>query len=291
MFKIKSLSPLSVLSFIIIAILAALSIAAPPADCAQKRALLRYYAVDVGQGDCSLFILPDGQTIVIDAGPQKSAAKTARYIKSCGVKKIDLLVATHPHEDHIGGMQELIKRFPIGQIWDSGYNHGSKIQRDFYHTIKEREIPFGRPKRGFAKKFGEVEVEVLAPAKLLKNTHSDANNNGLILLIRYGDISFLMMGDSEMEQQASIPPLPAAAVLKAAHHGSSNGTDIGLLLRTRPEIVVLSYARGNSYGHPHEEVTAAIREYGARRFDTADGAVKLRTDGKNITYERKRVVE
>lgn len=263
---------------------------AVPAAAAQTPQL-RYYAVDVGQGDCSLFILPDGQTIVIDAGPEKSAKKMVRYLKSCGVKRVDLLVATHPHEDHIGGMGELLSAFPVGKVWDSGYNHGSRVQRDFYRAIKDRKIAFGRPKRGFSEEFGAVRVEVLAPAKRLKDTHSDANNNGLVLLVTYGDISFLMTGDMEKEERATIAPLPRAAVLKAAHHGSRNGTDKNTLREVSPEIIIISYAAGNSYGHPHKEVVSAVREAGVRRFDTADGAVKLRTDGKSITFERKRMVK
>ena len=256
-----------------------------------KTAQLRYYAVDVGQGDCSLFVLPNGQNIVIDAGPEKNAKQTVRYLKSCGVKRVDLLVATHPHEDHIGGMKELLSAFPVGKIWDSGYNHGSRVQRDFYRAVKEGKIAFGRPKRGFSENFGDVRVDVLGPAKLLKNTDSDANNNGLVLLVTYGDISFLITGDMEMEERRTLEPLPQATVLKAAHHGSRNGTDGNMLRELSPEIIILSYARGNSYGHPHKEVVKAIREAGVRRFDTADGTVKLRTNGKGITFERKRVVK
>ena len=252
---------------------------------------LRYYAVDVGQGDCSLFILPNGQNIVIDAGPEKNAKQTVRYLKSCGVKRVDLLVATHPHEDHIGGMKELLSAFPVGKIWDSGYNHGSRVQRDFYRAIKDGKIAFGRPKRGFSENFGDVRVDVLGPATLLKNTDSDANNNGLVLIVTYGDISFLITGDMEREERRTLEPLPQATVLKAAHHGSRNGTDGNMLRELSPEIIILSYARGNSYGHPHKEVVKAIREAGVRRFDTADGTVKLRTDGKGITFERKRVVK
>ncbi|MCI5864300.1 MAG: MBL fold metallo-hydrolase [Cloacibacillus porcorum] len=256
-----------------------------------KTAQLRYYAVDVGQGDCSLFVLPNGQNIVIDAGPEKNAKQTVRYLKSCGVKRVDLLVATHPHEDHIGGMKELLSAFPVGKIWDSGYNHGSRVQRDFYRAVKDGKIAFGRPKRGFSENFGDVRVDVLGPAKLLKNTDSDANNNGLVLLVTYGGISFLITGDMEREERRTLEPLPQATVLKAAHHGSRNGTDGNMLRELSPEIIILSYARGNSYGHPHKEVVKAIREAGVRRFDTADGTVKLRTDGKGITFERKRVVK
>ena len=258
---------------------------------AEKARQLRYYALDVGQGDCSLFVLPDGRNVVFDAGPRSNAKKTVNYLKSCGVRKIDLLVASHPHEDHIGGMKELLSKIPVKQIWDSGYNHGSKVQRDFYQMIKDKKIPFGRPKRGYAAKMGDVTLEVLAPARPLKGTSSDANNNGLIVLVTYGGVSFLMMGDAQKEEQETVSPLPRAAVLKAAHHGAANGTDAALLRDVSPDIVILSYKRGNSYGHPHRETVAAIRKAKLLRFDTADGPVKLRTDGKSVTFERKRVVK
>lgn len=258
---------------------------------AEKARQLRYYALDVGQGDCSLFVLPDGRNVVFDAGPRSNAKKTVNYLKSCGVRKIDLLVASHPHEDHIGGMKELLSKIPVKQIWDSGYNHGSKVQRDFYQMIKDKKIPFGRPKRGYAAKLGDVEFKVLAPARPLKGTSSDANNNGLIVLVTYGGVSFLMMGDAQKEEQETVSPLPRAAVLKAAHHGAANGTDAALLRDVSPDIVILSYKRGNSYGHPHRETVAAIRKAKILRFDTADGPVKLRTDGKSVTFERKRVVK
>ena len=236
-------------------------------------------------------MLPDGRNVVFDAGPRSNAKKTVNYLKSCGVRKIDLLVASHPHEDHIGGMKELLSKIPVKQIWDSGYNHGSKVQRDFYQMIKDKKIPFGRPKRGYAAKLGDVEFKVLAPARPLKGTSSDANNNGLIVLVTYGGVSFLMMGDAQKEEQETVSPLPRAAVLKAAHHGAANGTDAALLRDVSPDIVILSYKRGNSYGHPHRETVAAIRKAKLLRFDTADGPVKLRTDGKSVTFERKRVVK
>jgi len=253
--------------------------------------LMRYYGVDVGQGDCSLFILPGGETIVIDAGPEKNARRTARYLKSCGVRKIDLLVATHPHEDHIGSMRALLSAFPVGMIWDSGFSWGSHIQEKFYRDIKKRNIPFKTVGRGDAAKLGGTELRVLAPARRLKNTRSDPNNNCVVMLVTYRKISFLMTGDMEREEYASIRPLPRATVLKAAHHGSSNGTSSRLLREVSPEIIVISYAKENDYGYPHRETVAAIRQAGVRRFDTADGAVKLCTDGTSVIFDGKREVK
>lgn len=286
----RRFSLITAIAALIIAAAAVCAFSQAPASAA-KSADLKYYAVDVGQGDCSLFMLPDGKNIVVDAGPADSAEQTVTYLKACGVKKIDLLVATHPHEDHIGGMEALISNFKIGKIWDSGYNHGSRIQKNFYQAIKDNNIRFGRPKRGFSEDFGKVKVSVVGPAKTLTGTHSDANNNSLILKLTYGNISFLMMGDAEREERASIGALPQADILKAGHHGSHNGTDKKLLREVAPSIIILSYARGNSYGHPHKEVVNAVRAAKILRFDTADGTVMLRTNGRTITYEKKRVVQ
>ncbi|MEG1798609.1 MAG: MBL fold metallo-hydrolase [Synergistaceae bacterium] len=252
---------------------------------------LQFHAIDVGQGDSFLFMFPDRKTILVDAGTKDGGSKVVRYLKSRGIDKIDLLVATHGHSDHIGGMPEVIDNFEIGKVWDSGFNHGSSIQKNFYLTIKKNNIPFGRPKRGYAENFGGAEIEVLAPAgKFIRGTASDTNNNSLVFLLRYGKVAFLMTGDMERAERASISPLPYAAILKAAHHGSSNGTDRTLLKQTKPSLVILSYARENSYGFPHREVVSALKKSGAGRIDTADGDIIIETDGKSITYPSERLV-
>lgn len=253
-------------------------------DAAAESPLLRFYGLDVGQGDSFFFIFPDGKTMLIDAGPEDAGRKIVRYLKSCGVTKIDLLVATHPHSDHIGGMPAVMKNFEIGKIWDSGYNLGSKPQEIFYRRIKKENIPFGRPKRGYSEKFGGAVIDVLAPSKLLTGTARDANNNCIVLRITYGSVSFLMMADMEREQRMTIPALPQSTVLKAAHHGSYNGTDARVLNNVSPKFIILSYGKGNSYGYPHREIVSEAAKRKLIRFDTANGVVKLKTDGKSVTY-------
>ena len=249
---------------------------------------LRFYAFYVGQGDSSLFILPDGKTILIDAGPEDAGKKLVKELKKLGVKKIDLLVATHPHSDHIGGMRRIISNFQIGKIWDSGFISNSPLQKNFYSTIQNKEIPFGRPKRGHSEKMGDVLVEVLAPARLIRGTKRDANNNCLVMNIKYGSTDFLMLADMEREQRSTVSPLPRAAVLKASHHGSSNGTDISLLKEVRPYFIILSYGRNNSYGYPHKEVVRAVSSSGIIRLDTKDGTVRIVSDGKKLSYPKKK---
>lgn len=249
---------------------------------------LRFYAFYVGQGDSSLFILPDGKTILIDAGPEDAGKKLVKELKKLGVKKIDLLVATHPHSDHIGGMRRIISNFQIGKIWDSGFISNSPLQKNFYSTIQNKEIPFGRPKRGHSEKMGDVLVQVLAPARLIRGTKRDANNNCLVMNIKYGSTDFLMLADMEREQRSTVSPLPRAAVLKASHHGSSNGTDMSLLKEVRPYFIILSYGRNNSYGYPHKEVVRAVSSLGIIRLDTKDGTVRIVSDGENISYPQNR---
>lgn len=273
------------LAFVAAILLAAASgLAAAPSK-------LRFYAIDVGQGDSSLFIFPTGETMLVDAGTSASAKELVRCIKQLGVRKIDVLVATHPHADHIGGMAEVLRRFEIGEIWDSGYAHGSNVQIKFYTAIRDGKLPFVMPRRGYTRKIGGAQVEVLAPEREISGTNSDANNNSLVLLVSFGDVSFLMTGDMERAERRSIPPLPRATVLKAPHHGSRTGMDSRLLREVEPLAIIFSYAKDNSYGHPHAEVLRLLAENPQiKRFDTAEGTVRLRTDGSNLTYDRNRVV-
>jgi len=249
---------------------------------------IQFYAFDVGQGDSFLFILPNNETILIDAGPEEAGRKLVRELKRLDVKKIDLLVATHPHSDHIGGMSRVLANFPVGKVWDSGFIHGSPYQKNFYSAIQKKNIPFGRPKRGHSEKMGSVLIEVLAPARLIRGTKRDANNNCLVLNVKYGRTSFLMLADMEREQRSTIKPLPVATVLKASHHGSSNGTDMDLLKEVSPLLIILSYGRNNSYGYPHREVVSAVSALGIKRLDTKGGTFRIVSDGERITWPRER---
>lgn len=274
--------------FILAIILPAAALLTLRPDSEKTACGMRFYAFDVGQGDSFLFMLPTGETILIDAGPEDSAKKLVRELKQLEIKKIDLLVATHPHSDHIGGMKKVLSNFMIGKVWDSGYIHGSPLQKSFYVNIQKKNIPFGRPKRGYNEMIGGALIEVLAPVRLLRGTRSDANNNCLVLKVTYGKTSFLMLADMEREERSTIGSLPKATVLKVSHHGSSNGTDMSLLQEVRPIVAVLSYGKNNSYGYPHREVTRAVSALGIIRLDTKNGTLNIISDGERITWTRGR---
>jgi competence protein ComEC len=247
---------------------------------------LSFYAFDVGQGDAFLFHFPNGANVLVDSGTKKSGGKLVSKIRSLGVRKIDLVVATHPHADHIGGMKSVLDAFEVGKVWDSGYNHNSPVQREMLEAIRDKKIRFGRPKPGFIEKIGDASVEVLAPKKPVLGSGSDPNNNSLVVRVVYGEISFLMTGDIEEAGRGIAGPFPRSTVLKVSHHGSDNGTDDKLMKEVRPEIAVLSYGKNNSYGHPHKSVMKLLEKYKVQVYATVDGDITITTDGKSLDIAR-----
>jgi len=247
-----------------------------------------FYAFDVGQADAFLFRLPGGENVLVDAGSRRSSQALASRLRNLGVRRIDLVVATHPHEDHIGGMEEILRTFPVERFWDSGYNHGSEVQSAMLRAIRSSGARFERPKAGHKENFGEVLIEVIAPTREIRGTASDANNNSLVLRVVYKDVAFLITGDTEAAQRRSIEKFPLAAVLKLAHHGASNGTDERIIREVSPDLVILTYGEGNSYGHPHRETTDLIARFNLRSRATKDGEIKITTDGRTLkVYQRR----
>jgi len=257
-----------------------------PAKTGAPASVLAVRVLDVGQGDSIFVRFPGGGTMLVDAGGSNAGPKVVESLRSLGVRKIDILVATHPHEDHIGGMLHVLDAFPVGKIWDSGYIHGSRTQQRFLEAVKERGIRFGRPKGGFSEKNGGVLIEVLAPVSEITGTSSDANNNSLVLRLSLGAVSFLLTADMEKEQRRSVGRFPESTVLKVSHHGSRNGTDARFLNMVRPKVAIISCAARNPYGHPHTEVLLFLEKAEAELFTTIGGDVVVETDGETFTARK-----
>ncbi len=244
---------------------------------------LAMHVIDVGQGDSIFIQFPNGSNMLVDAGPADAGPTVVRYLKDLDVRKIDILVLTHPHSDHLGGMKDILDAFEIGKVWDSGYQHGSGLQRRFLETIAKKKIRFGRPKAGFSERVGAAVVDVLAPVREISGTKGDVNNNCLVLRVSFGQFSALLMGDAEKEERASVGTFPRSAVLKVSHHGSHNGTDAAFLRQVRPEAAVISCAADNDYGHPHKATVQALEKAGATWYSTAKvGPVVITSDGREL---------
>jgi competence protein ComEC len=253
-----------------------------PAPVSGKLAI---HFLNVGQGDSELIRLPTGESILIDSGD--SGAPTVSLLKQHGVSSLDLIIATHPHADHIGEMRDIMREFEVKEFWDSGYPHPTKTYREMLQEVRGRGINFKQARRGDTKTIGDVKIEVLNPGPTFPNADKP-NDASLVVRLTYGGKRFLFTGDAEVpdgagkssawkemldQQRESL----RADLLKLAHHGSSNGTTAEILDAVRPSIATISCAPGNDYHHPHPRVMRLLR-------DRADSIKLYRTDlGGTIT--------
>lgn len=263
--------------------------------------MLRYYAIDVGQGDCTFFAFPNGKNMLVDTGTPKSFDAIDEFLRKHKVKKIDLLVITHPHSDHIGSASEIVGNYLIGEIWQNGYPTASPLQEKFEQTIKEYKCKTIFPKVGEERNFGRALVQVVAPKDGQKGRRKKnmINNDSLVLLVSYHSHKFFMTGDMEEQERETLsltePQFQDIAVLKVAHHGSRTGTDLKMLQQIRPKIMTFSYAESNPYNVPHKEVIDAINEYNNNdcirdkqpkivRYNTVDGTICIASDGEKLYH-------
>jgi beta-lactamase superfamily II metal-dependent hydrolase len=245
-------------------------------DTAPERLELTFF--DVGQGDAMLIRSPEGKTALVDAGPGDLAAQLHRL----GVDTIDLAVASHAHADHIGGMAEVIDRFPVRYYLDNGMPHTTSTYRRLMELVRERDLTYLRAEPR-ALRLGSATIRVLPP-----DPGAEEQNDGSVgLVVEFGTFRALLTGDAETGALAHFVRLgvPQVTILKAAHHGSRNGVSPAWLAATRPQIVVISCGRENPYGHPH---AWALRYYGgagAEIYRTdRDGTITVLADGEG-TYE------
>ena len=252
---------------------------------------LEVYFVDVGQGDCVFLRSPSGKTMLIDCGEDTSYRSVFRFLKGKFVNKIDVVIATHAHSDHIGGMSRVLSRFKVGKVYLPEMASESEPYISMIDKIHSRSIPFAYASVQDTPEIkwdDEVFVKVLAPFKGVDTT---LNNSSIVLKITYGDVSVLLTGDAEHESEElqldrwSDDEL-RADVIKLAHHGSATSTSERYLLAVNPRLAFVSLDYENSYGYPSEEVMHLLEKYGIplNRTDTM-GTLCLKTDGKGITVE------
>lgn len=256
----------------------------PPAGTLQVSFL------DVGQGDSELIQTPGKQSILIDGGPSDAGETVLKDLKQAGVEKLDWIIASHPHEDHIGGLPAVLRGIKVNKALDPGYNHGTSTQKTYLSLMKEKGVQAKLARSGDHIDLGDgVRMEILAPEEpLLKGTDSDPNNNSIVLRLVYRDTSFLFTGDMEGEERARLlKSHPSeevkAQVLKLAHHGSHNGTDSDFLKSVQPTYAVISCAKRNDYGHPHKAALEALGAAGCKVLRTdQSGTIVIRSDGKSL---------
>lgn len=251
----------------------ALVLLAPPL-AAQERPQesgVEVIFLDVGQGDAVLIRSLEGNAALIDAGPGRAVVAGLRRF---GTSSLDPLVASHPHFDHIGGIIPMLQVISVGHYLDNGEPYHSQEWRFLERIIRELNIPrLALEAREF--KLGSVTLRILPPPE---DPEWSTNNRSIGILLQYGKFRALFTGDSEREELAWFlrEGVPEVTLLKAAHHGASDGVNPGWIQATSPEVVVISAGRGNRFGHPHEIALEYYRTRASTIFRTdLHGTVRI----------------
>lgn len=252
---------------------------------------MKVHFIDVDQGDATLIQTPSGKTILIDAGERDQGTRIINYIKDKGIDTIDIVIATHPHADHIGGMAEVINSFNIGQIYMPKVTHTSKTFEDLLLTIQQKGLKIKTAKAGTTLDIDpSIDAIMMAPNS---EKYESLNDYSTVLKVTYDNSSFLITGDAEetSEEEMLTKGLDLKTdVLRVGHHGSSSSTIQQFLDEIAPQYAIISVGADNSYGHPHDEIMARLNNTDVAIYRTdIHGHIIITTDGHsyNIDVERK----
>lgn len=248
---------------------------------------IKAHYIDVGQGDCEFIELPNGQTMLIDAGNSHNGSDIVNYIKNKGYSEINYVVATHPHADHIGGMAEVLNNFDVGVMYMPDKVHTSHTFENMLDAIEENSIKLHRAKSGDCVLDTNVlKIDILAPF----GEENNLNNYSVVVKITYGTTVFLYMGDAEQEiERQLIYSDVDADVLKVGHHGSNTASIKTFIQTVSPTVSIISCGKGNQYGHPHSETMAMLHNNDSEIYRTDEvGTIVVTADeNKKIFVDKK----
>ncbi len=238
-----------------------------------------FHFIDVDQGDATLLIGPDF-TVLFDAG-RHDREDVVPYLRSVGVEKIDLLVGTHPHADHIGQMDKVMKAFSVKEVWMSGDSHSTQTFERVLNTIIVQEIDYYEPRAGEQFQIGSLALTVVNPVELTGDFHEGS----ISLVATYGEVSVLFTGDAEKQTEEAMlarkEPIQAQ-IFQLGHHGSSTSNIKSFLEIVAPEVAIYSAGLNNSYGHPHREVIERLSKMNIPVYGTIEnGTIIIATDGRS----------
>ena len=271
----------------ILLLLIAVSIASwPLLTPSTATGFLQVTFLDVGQGDAAWLKTPDGWDILIDGGKEAQGPDLVSYLQGHGVTDIEVLVLSHPHADHVGGLITVLENMEVDEALTNCQSYDSATYQEFQELLLDKGIPTTCVRDGDNFTWGGVSAAAVNPPEPLI---SDVNNDSVVLRISYSTIDFLFTGDIESGAESAIleraPPVEAE-VLKVAHHGSGSSSTALFLAQVNPEIAVISVGTSNPYGHPEPETLARLRDAGATIYRTdLHGTIVVTTDGTTYSVQ------
>lgn len=253
--------------------------------------MINVHYIDVGQGDCTLIVCGD-KTMLIDAGENGHEQQVINYLNSVGIKKLDYIVATHQHSDHIGGIPEVLENFVADNIimprLTEAQTPTNSTYTAFLKAIQNSQIKVIASKVGSEYALGGAKFEILGP---VTNDAEDINSMSVVVKVTYGENTFLFTGDAETDEEKEVVETGAILdcdVLHAGHHGSYTSSSKDFLNAVTPEICIISCGADNDYGHPHDTALKRIKKHTEEIYRTdICGSIIITGDGStlSVTYE------
>jgi len=235
--------------------------------------------IDVGQAD-SILVSNKDETMLIDAGNNENGKDIVDFIKSKGITKINYLIGTHPHADHIGGLDDVINSdLEIANVYMPKIQTNTKTFEDVLDALKNKNLKVTAPSKGDTFKIGDANCEVMTDSILDKD---NLNLSSIVIRLQFGENSFLFMGDAETENEKTIN-WPKTNLLKVGHHGSNTSSSQNFLNQVKPEYAIIMAGKDNSYGLPKQKILDRLNKIGAKIFRTDElGTITVISDGKTI---------
>lgn len=245
---------------------------------------LLIHFIDVGQGD-SILIQQKDHSMLVDAGENDQGEVVVSYLKEQGVTRLDYVIGTHPHSDHIGGLDNVIRAFEVGRVFLPPAEHTTATFEDVLDAVEARGLSLTMPQVGDVWELGEASFTILSPND---DYGDDLNNWSIGIRVEYGENYAVLCGDAEALAEEDIcenVPELQADILKAGHHGSSTSSSDLFLDRVNPTWAVIQCGKDNSYGHPHQETLEKFQKRGIGVFRTdLEGTIVAASDGESITW-------
>lgn len=243
---------------------------------AQEDLLIDF--IDVGQAD-SILIRNQDKTMLIDAGTNEAGETVVTYLQNLGITQIDYLIGTHPHEDHIGGLDDVINHFNIGQIYMPKTETTTKTFEDVLDAIENKNLTVTSPNKGDKIEIGQAVGTFMTDPILDKD---NLNLSSLVLRLEFGNNSFLFMGDAEEENEETIS-WPKTDVLKVGHHGSNTSSSETFLTQVQPQYSIIMVGKDNSYNLPTQATIEKLNTTGSKIYRTDEnGTIQINSDGNTI---------